>query len=408
MSMTNNIKPLLSVVATSRNDDHGGNALWRTQHFVNGLAAQALEHKFPIELILVDWNPPAEREGLFEALDWSKQNPYFTYRVIQVPNEYHMKFDHAEQLPLFQYIAKNIGIRRATANYILSTNIDILFSNELMAFFKKGLNPGCLYRVDRYDTNLKEDVSPSLPFQKILELAEQNILRVNLRFGTVPYYFLIKKNFVYNKKIYHIMSSVSSIIRIILRYSWKLLKHAPQASITAITHPVKAVQRIPFFIKAFLKDGRNFFAYIKNIWALLFSPTKAFHTNACGDFTLLSKRDWEKLKGYPEWELYSWHIDSVLIYQAFNNCIKMNNLATECAIYHIEHGQGSGWTPEGAKLLFERLDKQGIPYMSDDDLAEEFEKQRILKAKKQPVVYNDDNWGAADIQFPEKGTFEAA
>lgn len=408
MSMTGIKKPLLSIVATSRNDNHGGNALWRTQHFVNGLAAQALEFEFPIELILVDWNPPSDRKGLFEALDWSKANPYFTYRVIEVPNEYHSKFNYADKLPLFQYIAKNVGIRRATANYVLSTNIDILFSNKLMSFFKRGLKPGYLYRVDRYDVDLKEDVSPFQDFQAVLEKAEQNIVRANMKFGTIPYHVLIRNNFIYKTKLYILLSSILFSVRRILGYFWRMLKYIPRGFKKLLFDPLNAYKYIIPLGREFSQDGRKFLAYLKNVYALLFSPTKVLHTNACGDFTLLSKRDWEKLKGYPEWELYSWHIDSVLIYQAFNNSIKMNNLDTTCAIFHIEHGQGSGWTPEGAKLLFDRLDKQGIAYMSDNDLAEEFEKQRKLKAKKQLVVYNDDNWGGAGVHFAEKGTLEKA
>ena len=52
--------PYLSVVAAARNDDHGGNLLRRLQIFVNALVGQANRHRLPIELVLVEWNPPAE------------------------------------------------------------------------------------------------------------------------------------------------------------------------------------------------------------------------------------------------------------------------------------------------------------------------------------------------------------
>ena len=35
------------------------------------------------------------------------------------------------------------------------------------------------------------------------------------------------------------------------------------------------------------------------------------HTNACGDFTLLHRDVWFALRGYPEWPMYSMHLDSV-------------------------------------------------------------------------------------------------
>lgn len=399
--MKNIQKPLLSVVATSRNDGHGGNALWRTQHFVNGLAAQALKFEFPIELVLVDWNPPLDKKGLFEALDWPKKNSYFSYRVIQVPPEHHAKFKFSDKLPLFQYIAKNVGIKRASADYILSTNIDILFSDELVKFLKTELKPGYLYRVDRYDTDLKESVSPFLPFKEILKLAQESIVRVNMRLSTIPYNLFMKEHLLFN--LYLRLISVISSIRIFLRYFFIKI---PCSILTFLLHPLNIKKEIKLGLLTLRKDGKKYLKYLNN--TLFSSSLRSFHTNACGDFTLLSKSDWEKLKGYPEWQLYSWHIDSVLIYQAHHNSIKMHNLPTSHAIFHIEHGRGSGWTPEGANLLFDRLKNQGIPCMSDDELADEFEKQKKLQKQNKPVVYNDDNWGAAYVQFPERGSLEKA
>ncbi len=37
--------------------------------------------------------------------------------------------------------------------------------------------------------------------------------------------------------------------------------------------------------------------------------SQRLHTNACGDFTLLARDDWFRLRGYPEWPIFSWHID---------------------------------------------------------------------------------------------------
>ena len=51
-------RPYLSVVATSRNDDHGGDPLRRTQIFMDAFFEQCGAHKLRAELIIVDWNPP--------------------------------------------------------------------------------------------------------------------------------------------------------------------------------------------------------------------------------------------------------------------------------------------------------------------------------------------------------------
>ena len=60
----------LSIVAASRNDDHGGALLHRMQHFIDGFVAQCCRHSLSAELILVEWNPPLDRPRLKEVLRW--------------------------------------------------------------------------------------------------------------------------------------------------------------------------------------------------------------------------------------------------------------------------------------------------------------------------------------------------
>jgi hypothetical protein len=45
----------------------------------------------------------------------------------------------------------------------------------------------------------------------------------------------------------------------------------------------------------------------------------------------------------------------------------MVNLAPPKVAQHLEHGAGSGWTPEGARRLFGRLEAAGVPYLSGED-----------------------------------------
>src|SRR5205823_6881588 len=71
------------------------------------------------------------------------------------------KFPNSERLPLFQMIAKNAGIRRALAPFVLATNIDILLSDELFAFLGGGgLKGNTMYRVDRHDVAAQLGLSP--------------------------------------------------------------------------------------------------------------------------------------------------------------------------------------------------------------------------------------------------------
>ena len=84
--------------------------------------------------------------------------------------------------------------------------------------------------------------------------------------------------------------------------------------------------------------------------------SRAFvHTNACGDFTLMAREHWFDLRGYPEFDLFSMNLDSVLCVAAHHGGAREQMLAEPMRIYHIEHGTGSGWTPEGQAKLFERI-----------------------------------------------------
>src|SRR5688572_18132065 len=105
--------PLLSVVATSRNDDHGANLLGRMQAFTGGFIDPCNRHSLHAELLLVEWNPPPGRPRLAQALRWPDDPSPCEVRIVEVSESLHRRFAHAEALPLFQMIGKNVGIRRA-------------------------------------------------------------------------------------------------------------------------------------------------------------------------------------------------------------------------------------------------------------------------------------------------------
>jgi len=179
------VGPYLSVVAAARNDDHGANFLSRLQTFVNALIGQAKRHALQAELILVEWNPPSDRPPLAEVVRWPSDPSPCRVRVITVPAEVHRRYRYAEVLPLYQMIAKNAGIRRAEGEFILATNIDILFSDELMEFLAaRRLEPGRMYRIDRHDVDSGVPVDATV--DERLAYCRTHVLRVNAREGTFP------------------------------------------------------------------------------------------------------------------------------------------------------------------------------------------------------------------------------
>ena len=338
-------EPFLSIVAVSRNDDHGGNLLQRMQLFIDSLYEQCNRFQIDTELVIIEWNPPPDKKCLRDILNWPQENKYITTRIVSVPPSIHNQFRHARQMPVFQMIGKNAGIRRARGRDILATNIDILFSDELMKYLSaKRLDEGYHYRVDRVDVAslvLNEHEKTSL-----FSDCKKNRIRIHKQFGTYDY-----------------------------------RTHMDSLSV-------------------FMKHHKD---HLYRIQVERDHGYPLTHSNACGDFALMAKKNWIDLGGYPELQMYSFHIDSLLLVTAHYLGIREVDLSPPCEIYHIEHSAGSGWTPgKGEKKLFERLDHNGIEYLTWNDL---LEYSRQLRETGDPgktsIGKNDPAWGLDQFDLPE-------
>ena len=218
-------KYFLSIIATARNDNHGGDLLRRMRIFVNGVLAQSEKYRLPVELILVEWNPPLDRPRLAQALSWPEEHPFITVRFIEVLPEIHSGYNHATNLPLYQMIAKNVGIRRARGEYVLATNVDILFSDELFAFFaSRELEKQKIYRVDRCDVNT--NVPLNVTVEEQLEYCKKNVIRVNCKFGTFKNYAEIKK--VNDSKYIPLHTNACGDFQLMHREHWLQLQGYPE------------------------------------------------------------------------------------------------------------------------------------------------------------------------------------
>jgi hypothetical protein len=131
----------------------------------------------------------------------------------------------------------------------------------------------------------------------------------------------------------------------------------------------------------------------------------ALHTNACGDFTLLSKSDWFLLRGYAEWPMYSFHIDSILLYQAWLAGIREYYVGRDAPVYHIEHGFASGYVAENPTPLFDRLKSMGVPFLDwNSEVAPLIKSMRSKKVSDNSNFYllNDENWGLVNFELKEE------
>ncbi len=345
---------LLSVVAASRNDGHGLHLLPRMQVFIDGLADQVARFGRDVELVLVDWNPPRDHPPLSEVLT-APETKGFVVRVITVPPEVHAGLSISSNLSFFQMIAKNVGIRRAEGDAVLATNIDILLSDGLFLDSTGDVPDRRVYRTDRVDIAFDPGVT-----------VDAGVLRGS------PAIRVHKKTGMY--------------------YPGVGMRHQPVrggASLArvALKNPVDFMRRATRRID--LARYRQAFISIFGLPQL--------HLNACGDFTLMTRKSWEELRGYPEWEVFSWHLDSILLYQAAAAGFSFEELADRPA-FHLEHS--AGWSLESQTTLFDRLKNAGIPVLSDVDALEVA--HAIWSGRKHGRWRtNLAGWGMSGRNFPE-------
>jgi hypothetical protein len=112
-----------------------------------------------------------------DCLEWPDDPSPCEVRFVEVPPEVHRRFRNSEVIPLHQMAAKNVGIRRARGKFVLATNLDIVFSAELMQFLaERRLERRRIYRIDRHD------VASAIPVKatadQLVAFCQKNILRV--------------------------------------------------------------------------------------------------------------------------------------------------------------------------------------------------------------------------------------
>jgi hypothetical protein len=373
--------PALSIVVASRNDDHGGNLLGRMQIFVTGLLEQCRRHQLDGELVLVEWNPPPDRPRLADALTWPKEPGPCRVRIIEVPPETHRRrYEFWQKLPLHQMIAKNVGIRRARGRFMLATTVDVLFSDELVSFLASGaLEPGWLYRADRYDVPAGVPVNSSI--EKQLEYCRSHVIRIATRDG------------IYSADAWasNRLALWKTAPRLAMLRKFTSLLIPPRPKGEALSD-IMTIPRLRKFLAdrvRLVNRAINYGIRLKLPWLHLYMP---------GDFTLMERGHWFDLRGYPEFEVYPLHVDTLFCYMACIAGISEKVLDDPMRVYHIEHGLG--WAPEAERggELKEWLTSGKIPQLSLDQV-EAWALQ--MKRKQRPLFFNDQNWGLADEEFKE-------
>ena len=350
-------RPYLSVVVTARNDDHAGDFLERMKIFIRGLAYQSLRHKLPIELIVVEWNPPPDRPLLHEVLPKPEGNAFLRIRYIIVPHAIHQQYRTHSFMGLYQMTAKNVGIRRASADYVLCTNVDVIFSDALASFLsKKCLRKGFVYRSVLCHIPAIKDARFGDDIGALLRFASSHTLK---RQGGVPL-------FVY----------------LYVRPLSRLLNYLPLRSLSIWLTNVSARAGVPYLLY-YLID-----------------------TMACGDFTLMHKDHWMSIEGYAELDAYSMHIDVLGLGAAMAIGVKQHILPVAQCLYHVSHdtyhasdSHKAAWSqkemPEALKRVFCDI---YIPSIHTSSLLKAL---KVMTRTASTFPANNPDWGFVGEELKE-------
>lgn len=303
----------ISIVFTARNDNYGGDLITRINALLKGLIYATNKIKHKIELIIVEYNPPSQSKRLHEVLS-TRDNKYLKVRLIEFPARLHKKFLNSERIQLFEYTAKNIGIRRATGDYIVSTNQDIIFSPEFIKYLCNAkLDKNAFYRTDRIDVHFSKNIF-SKNIESILDYCYKNK-------------YLIKTT----KGDKYIKFTTSSLIAIIKKILYEV---------------IDSIRRIILNKKKIIIESD-------------------LHTYAAGDFLMMHKDVWNKLGGYDETKKGNNYLDSFILHCAISIGLKQCIIKEE--LYHVDHYMTKIGRPSLDITEYEEkcliMKKTGKPYL---------------------------------------------
>jgi hypothetical protein len=292
-----------------------GDFLFRMQAFLSLLLSLSEKHRLAMELVIVEWNPPPGNPPLKDALKWPDSLGVSHVRIIQVPESAHRQFPHSERMGMFEFIGKNVGARRAKGEYILVTNPDILFTDQIMKFLADAdLSERNYYRATRYD--VQGPVPCDVPPQEILEYCKQHITRINAYPSSFDNRLSAKLN------LYRMLYDLADYVT----------------------------------------------------WRVKYFPFERPFTNASGDFLMMHSKHWHALRGYPQIigadSAGYFHMDSVLVCEALFQGLKQVRLGGKSRIYHQEHPRKRDIAPFSKEIgaAREQLLKAQRPVIFNDEM----------------------------------------
>jgi len=283
------MRPKVSFVFAVRDQDYGGGLLARTQKHVDALIELANRYLLSAEIVIVEWNPRPDQAPFRESLRWPDALGSVSLRFLEVPAEIHWTLPNADRIPMFEYLAKNAGLRRARGRFLLATNPDLFCSRDLVRWLARApLSPAKFYRVDRWD--LSDEIPGDRTLSGKLRFCRTHVAQMHALFGS--YRNAVQGRLLKEEYASHFRETTCS----------KLPTNTPDAR--------------------------------------LILPADGLHRNAAGDFFLMARGCWQRLRGYPELYTHA-HIDAILCWVAASAGLVQEVLPSGCHLYHQVHDRAS-------------------------------------------------------------------
>ena len=282
------LNPYLSIVLAGRNDNYGGDFRSRLQHCVSALYAQLSRFGISSEILFVNYNPLPQPD-ISEFIAWPRSTETVAVRIVTVPADVHVAFvaeTGVKNVPVNEYFAKNIGIRRSRGRYVLCMNPDILFDDASVARLAN-LSDDRYYRANRCDFT-----APPAPVDDLLSFAKTHVSKVWIK-G-------ISREFPGRE---------------ITPADWRRLETARKWE----TFRYGLLRKFNFLWRHKLHPKAEY----------------RYHCNVSGDFMLMSREAWLSTGGYDQGMPISLHVDALMVVRAAVSGLQETLL--DEPVYYQEH-----------------------------------------------------------------------
>ncbi len=110
------------------------------------------------------------------------------------------------------------------------------------------------------------------------------------------------------------------------------------------------------------------------------------HIMACGDFQMLHRDDWARVRGYPELDAFSMHLDSLFAIQCHYAGLMEHIFPRHFSHYHIDHTLGSQ-VKDGSYFTQEKHELKHVSLNTLVAVADS------LRNTEKAIAFNGTDWG---------------